>query len=58
LLLGAGLAFRMRPDRPFETAATVPVTAPVAADHVASEEVLTDTIDAQSMMRRGCNVHP
>jgi cyanate permease len=31
LLFGAGLAFRMRPDRPFETAATAPVTAPVVA---------------------------
>ena len=31
LLLGAGMAFRMRPDRPFETAATEPVTAPEAA---------------------------
>jgi MFS family permease len=31
LLLGAGLAFRMRPDRPFETAAIAPVTAPVGA---------------------------
>jgi cyanate permease len=27
LLLGAGLAFRMRPDRPFETAAIAPVAA-------------------------------
>ena len=30
LLFGAGLAFWMRPDRPFETAVTAPVTAPVA----------------------------
>jgi len=30
LLLGAGLAFRMRPDRPFETAVTARI-APVAA---------------------------
>jgi hypothetical protein len=30
LLLGAGLAFRMRPDRPFETAVTAAI-APVAA---------------------------
>jgi MFS family permease len=31
LLLGAGLAFRMRPDRPFETAMTAPEIASVAA---------------------------
>jgi MFS family permease len=31
LLLGAGLAFRMRPDRPFESAVTGPVAAPAAA---------------------------
>jgi cyanate permease len=31
LLLGAGLAFRMRPDRPFEADVTAPVAAPVAA---------------------------
>jgi MFS family permease len=31
LLLGAGLAFRMHPDRPFETVVTTPVAAPVIA---------------------------
>jgi cyanate permease len=32
LLLGAGLAFRMRPDRPFEADVTAPpVSAPVTA---------------------------
>jgi MFS family permease len=31
LLLGAGLAFRMRPDRPFETTVTMPEAATVAA---------------------------